>query len=512
MIPVRPHTLVAAVSLLLLSTMTAVAQQRADPLSTGEGKSSIATSRGLSALYGNIGGLAMDRMGRRDGEEGIQLDIAVLPLGIAAGSTYLSPDDLNFVFGTKDCDVFTDDDRIRISEMVEGEKLSADAAFDLLAVRLRFPGIGAVGVRFGHHVRARMTFPESFRTTVLGTEDLFGADHDFSGADVGGEWLRELHMTFATGWERPGVSDSVPNESWFHALGVGVDVSRLDGIAHFDVDPSSTVTTTRLPRETGTSGRSLVIHGNYTFRTSAPKKFEPARAIVRPGFIDADTASGAGWGGSIGLSGVVLRTVRHIIDYDRSDPLNPQVVRRDEMIARDAITFGVSIDEIGSVLWDGFNLSRTREFDSVWTDNGSGVTYAALCNFSGALDTIGAFRTSLPTTLRVGGAVDITAFVPDLGGDLIASFEGAFPLNNAIGNERNPRLSIGGSWTLFEWLTIRSGLQIGGRVGSALSLGAGIRPFRWLSIEAATSELTSVVAADPDRYDLAFRVAGHLGF
>ncbi len=500
--------LIVAVFLLGSLPPSADAQQRADPVAVGQARSAVATARGLSSLYSNVGALGLDDLGPHSGHEpSVQIDASALPIGISAGSTYLSASELNFVFASKDCGVFTDADRLRLSRLVAGDKLSADAAFDLAALRIRVPGVGAMALRFGHRIRARMSFPENFRTSVLGTDDIFAHDYRFDGADVGGEWLRGFGAALATSWHRAGVDRN--STSWLPEIGFGLRVDRQEGIAHFDLDPSSVVTTTVLrSTEPGGARRMIAVAGHYAFRTSAPVDFEPAQAIVRPGFSDADSNLGSGWSTNLGVSVVLLRTVDRHRDVRMGTPLDPQQVIRDDVVTRDALTLGFSVDEIGSMRWDGFNLVRHRTIDSVMTDEGGGLNYGMLCEYTGELDTVGAFTTSLPTRFRVGAGIDVTAFAHAIPGDLIIGTEGAVDLvDGAVGGERHPRFSVGGTWRPLRWFSLRAGLQLGGLSGTGFSLGAGLQPFSWLSIDAATSQFNSLLESDPDSYDLALRVA-----
>jgi hypothetical protein len=396
-----------------------------------------------------------------------------------------------------------------VSGLLAGEKLSADAAVDVVGARVRVPGIGALAVRYGNHIRARLTFPDNFRNIVLGSGDVFASDNTFRNADLAGQWLRELNVVAATAWRRKVSSND--SSIWFPTIGFGVSVNKVEGIVNFDADPSSNVVTTVIPAPDGSTTRTLSVKGFYTFRSSVPPHFDPASAIVRPGFSGADSASGDGWGGSVGLSAVIYRTVRIDRDINGGDPLNPQTILHIDTVNRDAITFGVAVDEIGSLEWSGFNLQRVKRIDTIVTDSGGGVTSSLLCGYTGDLDTIGNFTTELPTQLRIGVGVDITAFIPRISGDLIASFEASAPLKvGAIGGEKSTRVALGLAWTPVPWLALRTGLQFGGSIGSAWSLGAGVMPFRWLEIAAATSEVTSLFASDPERYDASFRIATHV--
>jgi hypothetical protein len=208
------------------------------------------------------------------------------------------------------------------------------------------------------------------------------------------------------------------------------------------------------------------------------------------------------------MSMVILRKMKESHVEITGSPLEAERLTFDDNDARDALLFGLAIDGIGSINWLGRNLRRNYpDIRDTLTDERGGISNDVIYRYQAKLDTIGPFRTQLPTVLRLGLAGDVTAFVPAIPGDLLASVEGAVDLNDAIGGERDPRLSIGAEWRPTSVFSLRSGLQLGGRVGAAMALGVGIRPVSWFSIDAATSEFTSLFFADRRRIDIALRAA-----
>jgi hypothetical protein len=209
----------------------------------------------------------------------------------------------------------------------------------------------------------------------------------------------------------------------------------------------------------------------------------------------------------------VLRTVRASTDTLIGSPLEAQRFKQDISNTRDALLFGLSVDGIGSLEWNGTNLRRNYpDIRDTLNDSRGGIDNNVIYRYEAKLDTIGAFRTQLPTTLRAGLGADVTAFFPEIPGDLIASFETAFDLNHAIGGERSARVSLGADWSPSPIVSLRSGLQLGGRLGAALAFGVGFRPARWFSIDVATSEVTSLFFADRRRLDLALAASVHARF
>jgi len=474
-------------------------------------RASVATARGLSAIGSNVGALGLDELGARPERQTVQLDISVIPFGASAGSTYLSASDLDFVFASKNREDFTDADRVRMAGLLEEGRLSADAAVDLVNLRIRAPGVGALALRYGHRVRAQMTFPENFRTGVLQSGDIYDGGETFTSPEIGGEWTRTLSVALASAYERP--LNPLDVDVWFPSVGFGFSLGYVEGIVHFDIDDSSWAGTSSIASTAGEPYRRIQVSGYYTFRSSEPldSSFSPSDAILQPGFIGSKNAAAVGWEGSCGFSVVVLRR-RPVESSSRiGDPLKPQAFLSGSDAERDAIVFGATLEGIGSLLWDGLNTQRRydRILDTLSEEDGP-ISNDIIYRYEAPLDTIGLFRTHLPAQFRCGLGVDLTAFVEGISGDLIASLEVAAPLNSAIGWDRSARVSFGGEWRPTPAVALRSGFQLGGRLGAAMSFGLGVRPFPWLSLDAGTSEITTLFFSDRRRIDLAFRGALNL--
>lgn len=487
------------------------AQQRADVVAIGMGKASVATARGLSALYSNVGAMGLDLLGVYDSSQQVELDVALLPLGAVAGSTYLNPGDLNFVFDKKDSGIFTDEDRLRLAPLVEEGRLSADAEVDAFAIRLRAPRVGAIGLRYGHRVRAHMIFPENFRTGVLGSGDVFSKGQRFENPEIGGEWTRHLTVSLASAFEREEVDPNV--SAWFPAFGMGMSLAYVQGVVHFDVDQKSWAETHVIPSPPGEAYRSIKVNGYYTFRSSTPldTSFNPSDAILSSQIFGSKNITSSGFEGGFGLSIVVFRKAATREVSITGNPLEAQQYERSDGEKRDAITFGLTVDGVGAMTWNGTNRQRQfADIEDTLNDKQGGISNDVIYRYEAKLDTIGVFRTEFPMTMRLGLGADITSFIPGIPGDLLASFETAVDLNHQIGGERNTRASLGAEWRPSSFLTLRSGLQLGGRVGAALALGVGIKPFPWLAIEAATSEVTSLFFADRRRIDAALMLSTHV--
>jgi len=479
------------------------------------GRATVATSRGLSALTGNVGALGLDRMGERDSAQRIELDVSILPFGAAAGSTYLDADDLNFVFDSKNREDFDDADRERLAGLVEEGRLSADAALDLVALRVRFPGSMALGFRYGHRVQAQMTFPENFRNNVLASGGIYDQPDIYRNPEIGGGWTRHATLALSGSWNRPYVLPEGERQVWFPSAGFGFSLSYLDGIAHFEID-SKSYARTRIISRAGETPRRVEVEGAYTFRSASTldSSFSPADAILTPSFIGGNQSAGNGWEGAVGVSVVVLRTRGGTVATDGANPLIPMPSSRREGVERDAVTFGLQIEGVGSMKWEGRNYRRVNaDIHDTISESDGPISNDIIYRYEVPLDTIGAFTTERGTTLRMGVGCDITAFAPEIPGDLVAGLEAAFDLNDVVGEgEGSTRLSLGAEWHLPGGFYVRSGLQLGGRVGAAMALGGGFHPFEILQIDIASGEVLSLLTGDGRRLDLALRGVLHWEF
>ncbi len=496
-------------SFFFLPALSLLAQQRADPVAIGMGRSSVATARGLSALYSNIGALGLDALGKYDSLQDVEIDLSFLPVGVSAGSTYLNSSELDFVFDKKDSGIFTDADRLRLAGLLEEGRLSADAAADIVELRIRAPRIGAIGIRYGHRVRARMSFPENFRTGVLGSGDVFSQGQTFENPEIGGEWTRSLNVTLATAFERRN-TDKSASEFWMPAFGVGMSLGYMEGIVHYDVDPKSWARTEVIPSPPGATYRSIGVSGYYTFRSSQPidSTFNASDAILSTALFDRKVAAADGWEGGLGISVVILRKLKEADVEIVGSPLEAEKVRVSDNDVRDALLFGITLEGMGGLNWFGSNRERRYpNISDTLTDELGGVSNDVIYRYEAKLDTIGTFRSRLPMQMRMGLGADLTAFFPAIAGDLVAGVEAAFDLNDQIGSEGAPRVSIGGEWKPSQEFAVRTGFQFGGDLGVAMSAGIGFRPLRWLMLDVATSELTSLFFSDRRRLDLALRLS-----
>jgi hypothetical protein len=473
--------------LLVLSSLAAHAQDRLDPATMGKARASVATVRGLGGVVANPGALALRAL------DSMTLDGRVIAslytLGGTIGSTYFSGDRFRELFGTRPGGL-TNNERQRLGELLEDERLFANGGINLLTVRYRTEESGTFGLQYGHRLIARVNlrgadttedFPQLIRTGNITN------DYRFFNRGVGATWMTQLGLSWGTevGSKRAG---------WLPSAGVGLTLKLVQGVAHFEVADNSALTIEQI--EAGGTAAFLV-RGGYTFRSAEPESFDLNGAVG-----DFQTAlfpgtSGLGVGFDVGVSGVLWR--RQMTAGRAPGSSAPST--------RDAIYYGVVLQDVGSISWS--TNTRERRLDNVRdTLRTAALTNDQFRRFEGTLVRVPGFSSPLPSVLRAGLGFDVGALTDDDQLRLVLDLETEAPLNDVPGNPEYPRVAVGADWGVSETLSLRTGVSAGGTNEFGVGLGVGLRPLDWLSIDVGTSEIESI--ATGERIDLSVRLAAEL--
>lgn len=455
----------------------AYGQDRLDPVAMGKARASVASARGLGAIASNPG--ALDYAATHRTTLGENLTFSLYNLGGTIGSTYLSSSDFKQIFGSGGG--WPDQDaRARLGDLLQDERLFMNAANDLLVVRYHTESGGTFGLHYGHRIFARLNFPDDF-TKVIAKGELLSEQYRFINRGVGGSWFTELGLSYG---KTLGGSES----GWFPSVGLGATAKLLQGVAQFEVGDNSFIA---IDQKTVLGTRSYAVGGGYVFRSASPKGFDPAGAIGSFETALFPSTSGVGLSADLGVSGVLYRTA-------------PAAQGR---AGRDAVYFGIALQDVGSITWNTGTYER-RQIGINDTLKNAALGNETFAKYQGTLVPVDSYVTNLPSVFRAGVAVNVGAYATDMDGTLVIDLEGELPLRNVPGNTVNPRLALGADWGVNEWLSLRTGFSGGGISKFGIGLGAGIRPADWLSIDIGTSEFNSLFTGN--RLDLAFRVAAGL--
>jgi hypothetical protein len=462
---------ILSIVLLVAAAAVACAQDRLDPYSMGTARAAIATVRGLGSAVANPGALALRALDSTTLDE--RIVGSLYTLGGTIGSTYFNGDRFREIFGEHP-EGLSNADRQRLGDLLQDEKLFANGGINLLSVRYRTPGSGTFALQYGHRLVARVNLSGSDSTEdfryLLRTGNL-AHNYRFINRGVGATWMTQLGLSWGTelGSRRSG---------WLPSAGVGATVKLIQGVAHFEILDNSILTVDQI--EAGGSA-AFLIRGGYTFRSAQPENFDQNGAVGDFQSALFPGSAGTGIGADIGISGVLYRTPRH----------------------RDAIFYGVVLQDVGTISWSTNTYERTlpEVRDTLRT---ASLTNDQFNRYAGTLARVPDFSTPLASVLRAGLGFDVGA-LGDSPASVRVDVEAEAPLNDVPGNPEVPGFAIGADWGAADWLSLRTGVSAGGTSTFGVGLGVGLRPLDWLTIDVGTSEVEAVVTGE--RIDLSVRLA-----
>ena len=495
----RPFGSLLLIALLLLA-YPGQAQDRLDPVSMGKARASVASVRGLGSVVANPGALALDRLDRLTLEQ--PLVVSIYTLGGSIGSTYFSGDRFREIFGERP-EGLTNEQRQKLGDLLQDEKLFANGGINLLTVRYVTEESGTFGLQYGHRLVARVNFPGEFRD-LLRTGNL-AENYEFVNRGIGVTWSTQLGFSYGTviGTSRTG---------WLPSAGVGATLKLVQGVAHFEIQENSILSTSQI--EAG-GAAAFLIRGGYTFRSATPEAFDLDGAVGEFQTALFPGTSGLGVGVDLGISGTLFRKQWS----GNRDPLN------EDETTSEAITWGIVLQDVGTISWST-NAYERRLDDVRDTLRTASLTNEQFRRFEGTLTRVPDFSTPLASVLRAGLGFDLGALLDDRSLDLRLDLEGEAPLNDVPGNPEGPRIAIGADWGASDHFRVRTGLSLLNtsdstsaveQVGSTdqtstssvgVGLGLGWRPLDWLSIDVGSGDVAAIVRGET--IDLSARLAAAL--
>lgn len=469
------HCGAAALLVFCCCTSVAISQDRLDVAGMGMGRASVSITRGLNSIYSNPGLLDAEQLLPTQLEQ--PLTFSIYTGGGTIGATYLSGDEFRIIFAQKP-EGYTKEDRERVGQLLQDERLYANAAINLIAIRYRTEDGGTWAFHHGHRVFARVNFPESF-SEIVATSNITGRDYTFINRGIGGDWLTEFGLSYGKMFET--------DENWFTRIGVGATAKLIQGVAHFEVAENSIIT---IQQVVSGGGGGYNIKGGYQFRSASPKGFNPAEAITTLFTGLFPSTAGTGFGLDVGIGGTLYSV--------------PNSLSMTEWQYRDAIFFGMTLQDVGTVNWNTETLVRSAVGINDTLGSGS-LDNNQFRRYEGKLAAVPSYSTSFPTIFRAGIGVDLQAFMPEMSKRMVLNIEGEAPLNDPPGSATRGRFAVGGEYNINDWLTVRTGFSGLGINSFGWGLGATVRPTKWLTFEAGSSEFEGLFGNE--RVDAAARLS-----
>ncbi|MCE2503093.1 MAG: hypothetical protein J4G05_03395 [Chlorobi bacterium] len=462
----RLQFLILSVFLLHFSALTLIGQDRSDPSTMGTARSSIATSRGISSLFTNPGGL--DYFAIHESTLPHDVVFSIYSGGGSIGGSYLKGDEFNQIFGS--LEGTSNEQREKIGKLLVDERLFANGGINFLSGIWRLKdGAGTIGLRYGSRAYARINFPDSL-PKLIETNNIAEQDFRFVNRGIGVTWLTEFGLSYGK------VIGNQTDVGWFPSIGLGLTAKLISGVGHFEVTDNSAIFIDQI----NVNGRlRFLVRGGYVFQSAEPDQFDQVNAPTSFFSSPFPTTAGFGYGFDLGVNGILY--------YDEQRTFH----------------YGLTVDNVGKVRWT--NKARERRASDFNDTLGARLTNAEFERFEGELVGVDSYSSILPAAFRAGLGLTMGANDRDFQGTLTFGLEGEVPLNQVPGNTPDPRLALGVDWSLVQEFGLRTGLSVGGISDVGLGLGFGFRPRDWLAIDIGTSELNSVISGD--RLDVAGRIA-----
>ncbi|MDH3251278.1 MAG: DUF5723 family protein [Ignavibacteria bacterium] len=426
----RSRMILAFLVLVSLTRHSAEATgERTNIAGLGMGGTYVAASRGLNAVGLNPGTLALP-------DEGT-VSFSLIPFGIHMGSDVITYEMYNKYFTGIDTDsgrvarYLTDVEKQDILNRFEDGvgRTMLDAEALLFGLSLRVPKIGVFAFTVSEHIGAYLDIPQDYATFIL-HGNLPGRTLDFSTFGARGLWTREYALSFGT---------VIPPMSILKTITGGATLKLVRGYAYYEVDQFNT----RLA--TANDG---VLTGDVHFHSrlagaDLPDKGIGARYSLFP------EAVGSGFGVDVGFAGVV----------------------------NEMVTVGLSVTDIGSVVWNDHLEEMVIDTNIVVDDPLSTPQRDQIeRTLKGERRPGQPFSRSLPTTLRMGAvlAVHKLPFFSGAPGELIAAMDYTQGLVDVPGTTVRARVSLGVEYRFVPWLPIRGGVSLGGQDHFNYAFGFGL--------------------------------------
>lgn len=439
------------------------------PFSHGAGRTYVVTARGLDALGLNPASLAY---GSRSSFEFSILPFSTFGAEVGAGFFF---DSLTIILDSAD---LAEGDQDSAAFILDNEGFSGRADARLLGAYYFDEALGGFGLSWNTHAAARASLPrrliELLTDYTLVLDDLINIEN----IDAQALWYNSIGVSYG----RKLFGDSLGT---IRSFNVGASIKYLQGIAYLRIEEGAYFRS----RPEGNGG--IEYEANYVMRTAHIDAFGSNGPDL--GISDAlSGGAGSGLGFDLGMSVAFGGTEK-----------------------KPAMLLGLSINDIGSITWNRNTYERTVDHlrDTIAT---SGQTSESLADTLGALGgtlrKVGDFSTDLPTTIRLGGLIDLSAMVSASDINFSVALELMHGLTGTVGTHAEPRIGVGAALELPSPVASFRGATgfVVDRGVFDLTLGLGTSLFETVSFDIATARLLELFGGGNNRADVSAGFKIHL--
>ncbi|HYM20588.1 MAG TPA: DUF5723 family protein [Candidatus Kapabacteria bacterium] len=464
--------------LLTLFSTSVLAQEGYEhlaPVAHGAGRTYVVNNSGLSAVGLNPSLITPD--------DNSLWTISVFPIssfGIDAGSSLSNASSLSDIFkpGSGNISIAK---RQQIADLLSGEKMSGRGDAEILGIEHVIPSVGTLAFTWTTHAGLRTVISDDFLNFLKSYESrITQYNGSYSDFDFQGMWYSEYSLTFAKK-----IISSTGDEPFFRSLSVGGALKYVSGTGYIGLDQGNYFSSKY-------GNGSATVDVNYTLRSAYTSDFDPKNipTSFNFGFITSNQA-GSGFGVDIGASAELFGTSGQ----------------------GSTLRVGFSITDIGSISWSKNATERVADHvhDTVVYLNAGNSDYTTALEkkFSGKLNDVSSFTTSLPTMLRLGVALNLDKAGLTIPGFVSkAAIEFDDGLTSVVGSLNHPRIGLG---LALEQSNSVASLRLEGgffieQGQSDLTLGAGTTIANFISIDLSSAHITKLFSSGSKQTDVALGI------
>ena len=442
----RCVVLVILASLLLewKGGMLLVAGERTNIRGVAMARTQVAVARGLDAIGTNPANLAVS--------DEATVSVGLLPVAIRLGNNVVSYDLYSKYFDG----IETDSGRVWVN-LSDADKRDILSRFDtgtgegmidlearMLGVSVDLQSIGSFAFTLTDRIAGAIVIPRSY------VEFLFYGNppesvYDFKDSRTSVTWTREYALSYAR---------DLPELPFLRSWRAGVSLKLVQGLSYFGVE--------RFDAQLTTSSVGTLDGRVDVFTRSAG--FDPTVKNFGKNFTPFPAPGGVGYGLDFGVTGEL----------------------------NEFISAGLSVTDLGTIDWRR-NLKESVGNSAIRLDNVLDQAQRDSLNemLRGQTREGSPFSTQLPTTLRVGIAVELHKLPMIqrlIDGELIAAADYTQGLVTTPGGTVLARGSCGVEYRPWSFLLLRSGMSLGGVEGTSIAIGFGFH-FGAFALDVATENL-----------------------
>jgi len=440
------------ISLSVSLSALAVASDRISLRAVGMGRSAVALTRGTDAIGINPANIAIPDVGH--------FNLALAQSSFRVSTELFTYDIYQKYFTGKDS-VGTDGKTTRVpypltaadkedikSQLTENPLTSFNFESMIVGASFQSPIVGGIGFALIAHSGVNLGFSRDYFDLLY----LQGLPSDAKYSFDGTSFESWLYLEYNLSYSRK-LQVKIP---YVRDLYVGGGIKFIRGYGIFQTTQNnSSIENNVALLDTGKN--SIIGNINYLARHAGIDAFNNDNSNSSPGGLPDPVGRGTGF--DIGISSEFTNGIR----------------------------LGISVVDIGSITWDKNVLLSSGGGIFTFSGYNAEIQDSVKNVFKGKNSPGESFTTSLPTTLRIGGSVQVEKipFLKFLPGQMLIAAEYAQGLNTSLGNTTKPRMSLGLEYRIIPFLPLRSGFLFGGGDKLRWAFGFGL-DFRYVSLDFAT--------------------------